>query len=847
RLAVEFLDAEGGTIARADGEYTADDTEVGGSLSAVAPEGTAAIACHVEIRLPDGEAAEEAEEEPAVVRLSDPSLCAESDENRAAWVPGTIDDSAFRRSAADSECRIFFADRQLDLPLDAEGAIEVYRDRAGRPVLSGPEAASATVEYWPIRGDLLEIRIAGFGGPLLLAIDGAVHGAKWVVPSTRPLPVTFRIPRALLDGEYHVLHLLDGRGLAILGSDFAHLGDQATDWSSLRDGAMPPYPAHLSPKAARRMEAMRRQLAWFGGRDTLSEDDRWLLANLHRIEQTLTAGFERNRDVFALRFPEAKQPTVSIVIPVHGQYAATFHCLCSLLFARNDTSFEVIVVDDGSPDETAAELARHEGIRIVSRAESDGFIAACNDGAAQAKGEYILFLNNDCEVTPGWLDELVASFAFFPGAGAACPQLLHSDGRLQTAGTIVWSNGKPQNVGWNRNPRDPRYGYSRDTDYLAGAALITLRSLWDEIGGFETELSPAYFEDTWYSFAVREAGYRTIYCATSTVYHTRGVSNGLDPDSETSVKRFQTINHPKFKRRWHQAYKQHGDYDGDAMLEKDRTAKKRVLMIGWRVPRPDQDAGSYSTLREMAMLRDLGCKLTFLPTNLEYAGRYSEALQRRGVECLHAPFAMSVKDFLAERGGEFDLVLVSRYTILRPHIRAIRELAPRARLVLNVEDLNFVREMRRAIAGGDSAAEEKVHAVREEELRVIRNADLVLSYSDIEVALLDALVGSRPKIEKMPWVEEPRPGGAPFGERNGLCFLGSHQHPPNAEAVEAFAREIAPALGEDGPALHVYGAHWPDEGPTEDGSVVIEGFAPDIAETFDRHRIFVAPLKSGAG
>jgi glycosyltransferase involved in cell wall biosynthesis len=140
--------------------------------------------------------------------------------------------------------------------------------------------------------------------------------------------------------------------------------------------------------------------------------------------------------------------------------------------------------------------------------------------------------------------------------------------------------------------------------------------------------------------------------------------------------------------------------------------------------------------------------------------------------------------------------------------------------------------------------------VREEELAIVRQVDVALSYSDTEISILECLVGSQGKVMLAPWVQEVCPNAVPFAERAGLAFLGSFRHPPNLEAMELFAQDVLPMLASRDPALklHVYGAHAIEAlGHIATPALVPEGFAPDLAQMFAKHRIFVAPLATGAG
>ena len=108
-----------------------------------------------------------------------------------------------------------------------------------------------------------------------------------------------------------------------------------------------------------------------------------------------------------IAFLPTATPVVSVVIPVHDRLLYTLQCLQSVATHRIVAPHEIIVVDDGSTDGTAAALDRIRGLRRVSLDANLGFTRACNRGAEAAAGEFLLFLNNDTVTQPGWLDAMV--------------------------------------------------------------------------------------------------------------------------------------------------------------------------------------------------------------------------------------------------------------------------------------------------------------------------------------------------------------------------------------------------------------------------------------------------------
>lgn len=544
----------------------------------------------------------------------------------------------------------------------------------------------------------------------------------------------------------------------------------------------------------------------------------------------------------------ADVPDVSIVIPVYNQCTYTLACLRSLLVHQTSARFEVIVVDDCSTDETPERLRDIPWVRTLRQPVNGGFIASCNAGLAAARGTYVLFLNNDTEVLPGWLDELVGTFATFPEAGLVGSRLIYPDGRLQESGGILWRDGRAWNYGRKASPRAPHYCYARQVDYCSGASILLPRELMVGLGGFDTHFAPAYCEDSDLAMRVRQAGRTVMVQPLSRVVHYEGVTSGTDLGQ--GAKAYQVANTQKLFARWRDvlaARPEHGDTPSDA---KDFGLGKRLLVIDAWTPEPDRSAGAVTCFEIMRAAQALGFQVTFLPArNLAEIPGYTAGMQRIGIEAIYAPFCTSVEQHLEEQGGRYDVILAYRVGLLRKLLAPIRKHAPQARLVYQTSDLHHIREARQAEIENDPDIAAKAEVTKQRELMLVGAADATIVHSTYEKEYLAEKVPGA-AVEVFNWILEPKGTDQPFAGRSGFMFLGGYTHEPNVDAVHWFLDEIWPLVRArlPGAVFHVVGSGLPDSLLARAGDGVdMLGFVEDLRPIMDQCRMSIAPLRYGAG
>ena len=545
--------------------------------------------------------------------------------------------------------------------------------------------------------------------------------------------------------------------------------------------------------------------------------------------------------------PASDAPRVSIVIPVHNKFPYTAACLRSLSAHAASVPFEVIVVDDLSSDVTERRLQEISGIRVLRNAENLGFVGSCNAGAAMARGEFVLFLNNDTVVTAGWLEALLRVFDEAPDAGLVGARLVYPDGRLQEAGGIIFSDGSGWNYGRFEDPDDSRFAFRREADYCSGAAIVLRRELFESLGRFDSRYAPAYYEDTDLAFAVRAAGLKVYYEPRSRVVHFEGVSAGTDTGS--GMKRYQLINHGKFVAKWSEALRAQPAPGTAIHLAASHRARHRILIIDATTPAPDQDSGSLRMVNLMKVLRRNACHVVFMASNRAWVERYTQDLQALGVEVLYHPFDSDPVALFRERGAEFDSILLSRHYVAAEFVGLARLYAPQARLVFDTVDLHYLREQRAAELEQREDLARIAAKTRSQEIGIMRECDVSLVVSPVEQEIL---AGDAPgvAVDVLSNVHEIHGCRRPFDERRDLVFVGGFQHPPNSDAVIWFVGEILPRILESIPELRLHVIGSKVTGAIQalaSEHVIVHGYIEDIGPFMDSARISVAPLRYGAG
>ena len=554
-------------------------------------------------------------------------------------------------------------------------------------------------------------------------------------------------------------------------------------------------------------------------------------------------------DYERLKVSQYEDIEVSIIIPVHNQFAYTYACLQSIIANTLKVKYEVIIADDCSTDMTTGISEIVEGIRVVRSPENLFFLRNCNYAAQYAVGKYIVFLNNDTQVCYNWLYPLSHLLDMDKTIGLIGSKLLFPDGTVQEAGGLVFRDGSAANYGRGKNPRLLELNYVREADYISGASIMIRRGLWNEIGGFDERFAPAYCEDSDLAFEVRKRGYRVVYQPASEVIHFEGVSNGRDITE--GCKQYQRVNSHKLAAKWASVFcNQNKNLEEEVFAAKDRKQKRKtVLFISWIIPTYDRDAGSKTICNYMKLFLKYGYIVKIWALSEYMTQPYALELQQMGIEVLCGKKNNSrMNTWILTHQKDIDYAFIQYPEVGSEVIDLLKITSIKIRYYGH--DLHYLRLRREYELTNDEVCLQQSNTFYEMERKLILEAEWVYYPSDVEIDIIKKEFGKEKARQMSPYIYDGTDvAGYDPKDRDGLMFIGG-THEPNKDAVLWFLTEIYPDIyRERNIPFYLIGADysWIVSGAT--AGVVNMGHVSEdeLAELYHKVRMVIVPLRYGAG
>lgn len=569
------------------------------------------------------------------------------------------------------------------------------------------------------------------------------------------------------------------------------------------------------------------------------------------------------KDARVIALPQTDRPRVSILVLTQEQLEHLRGCLAALerTIDAERIPYEVILVFNGTEPRAAQTFLKSvAGVQAHRLALNLGFGGGNNYAAARARGEFLVFLNDDAEVEPGWLHALLDTARAYPNAGAVGSRILFIDGSLQEAGGVIWSDGSTRPLGRGSRAGSLAYSYLRPVDYLSANGMLVRRADFEKLGGFDPRYFPAYYEDTDLCLGLRHRLDRELlYEPRAIIRHVEAASTQDNAFRSFLFRRNQAL----LCEKWAGVLPQYAAPEPESRVAvagavlRRRGSPVRVLVIDDRLPDAGMGSGGLGSgfVRAQELFAELGSAgmaVAIYPSDRSHPPT-ENSLAALGVDVIEE----SLAEHLAHPENRYDVVVVSRPHNADLFFELLRRALPDAKIVYDAEALYHKRlaiqvqfeedEEKRKLRQAEAAAMERV------ETHVARFADAVVAISHEERDWLEAVPHHAPVELMVPLLSAIEMGPADPAARNDAVFVAGWlggDDSPNVDALRWYCREVVPYVRALLPGFRtlVTGNNPPLSVAQLAGEdVVLLGFVTSIRDLYNAARIAIAPIRMGAG
>lgn len=508
-------------------------------------------------------------------------------------------------------------------------------------------------------------------------------------------------------------------------------------------------------------------------------------------------------------------------ILVYSRAGKLLNCLFYLQEHLAQThSIEVMVLLDGKPPDP--DLITIGGVQLLYSPHPMGELAAWNYLAKKARGKFLIFLDDQCQVTEGYLEGLMP---FLTQDRAVGGKIISEYSQLLSAGVIMAE--ELTYFGDQDYPGEPCYNYVRPVEALSPMGFALSTNLFWRLEGFREEFGSSAYGAADFCFRLRQQKVSVVYQPQSRlIYRDIKLPKGNDRDLWRS---FWGVSLPPYHERL-------------------AITAPTILVIDTLVPPHDRESGAYRLHQILLILLNQGYSVIFLPDYGHEQEPYTSELEGLGIEVLYFTYQQyDWAERLQKRLSYIDLAWVCRPELAEKYFPILQQ-NPKIKLIYDTIDLHFLRLKREAILKGkDSQAWQ---TMQERELNCSNQADITIVVTNTEKQILEGLTNT--KIKVIPNIHTIYNGHIPDCQtRQGLLFIGGYFHAPNVDAVLWLREAIMPLVWATRPeiTLTLLGSNPPEavQNLAQDPRITVPGYVPDVSPYFLSHRIFVAPLRYGAG
>jgi len=541
---------------------------------------------------------------------------------------------------------------------------------------------------------------------------------------------------------------------------------------------------------------------------------------------------------YVFNFPIEEKPEVSIIIHNVGDSKIVLNCLYNIEKYDSEISKEIIIVGN----ENDEFLKKIKGIQVIENPEKFKVVKILNAAICNAKGRFIYLLDSHSLVQEHYLLSLINIFRKKEKAGVVGSKSISSENTIIEAGNLLAKDVEIIKLGNSQSIETPHFNFVRKVDFCSRSVVFEKIGPTGKPNLLDESFSDVYFAVADFCMRLKsEYGLDTYYNPFSEVLY---VGNRADPENiEYDKILFKKIQNEFSALNVNAIYK-----------------KPNFLFLEENMPKPDQDSGSRRFLEIIKILQKKNHKITLAVRHFDEVTdlAYVKFFRGIGVEvCMDYVTAkdkiVRVLDQVKEAVRSVDVIWLFRPIGFDYWYHDIKHLISGKKLVYDMVDLHYLRmerENKYIEVTNDRA--KLINFFREKEYFGMNTVDAVVSISDEEK---NAVSKNGVGIEKIFTVSNIHQAATPkpveFSNRDGLLFIGGYNHLPNIDAVKFLHDSIMPLVWEKNKNIKVFilGPDFPEDLKQKYHSEKFQilGFQKSVDHWFENARVFVAPLRYGAG
>ena len=553
---------------------------------------------------------------------------------------------------------------------------------------------------------------------------------------------------------------------------------------------------------------------------------------------------------------DANSAFVTIVIPAYNNFVEVAVLIESIASFASSTNYSIIIADDASPNFNFSVFGVLPGVRVVRNTTNCGYIDNVNRAATGISTTYLLTLNQDVVVCPGWLDELIAEMERDPRNAIVGPRVLDHEFNILEAGALIFQEAHAMHCGRRSRPDVPRFAYSREVDYVSGCALLIRTEVWDRLSGLDEQYKPAYYDDVDLCLRVHALGLRVRYAPLSCVIHFEGTSMGKDVSNQDSLKSYQLINQAKIATVHHDVLSTHTAMQKSNQIDSHFSNGTKVVCVFDTMPHANRDGGSVDFELIVEYLISLDFQVVALFNRKVYP-KNSLSWRARGVLCeeLNSSYGKQIvteADLIFSFGTIVGIRLSKNDLGEKKWIHHTSDIATRRLQAMNElfkDEQNVSAEASRWFLG--MPRDKKQMWAIEKPTLENPSTTLFVTEHDLQYARDNEAKGNFVHFPILKGGPDTNDVPAPLAQQT-VGFVGSFLHSPNSDAVEYFLRDLWPSIYKQVPTSRflIWGSGIKPNQSTDWSAVPgveIRGWFATWEEVVAQTRVLVSPLRFGAG